>query len=72
VSKRYSKLPTEVLRDGSSLDIKIANFAAQYENYLNKKHSSAQGEAKTDLTQVQMQQMLNTVRAKHNAKKSNK
>ena len=44
----------------------------QYENYLNKKHSSAQGEARTDLTQEQMQQMLNTVRAKDNAKKSNK
>ena len=72
MAKRYGMLPTQVLRDGSSLDIKIANFAAQYENYLNKKHSGTQGEAKTDLTELQMQQMLNTVRAKDNAKKSNK
>lgn len=44
----------------------------QYENYLSNKHLGTQGEAKADLTEVQMQQMLNTVRAKDNAKKSNK
>ena len=43
----------------------------QYENYLSKKHLGTEGEAKTDLTEQQMQEMLNTVRAKDNAKKSN-
>ena len=43
----------------------------QYENYLSKKHSGTEGGTKTDLTELQMQQMLNTVRAKDNDKKSN-
>lgn len=44
----------------------------QYENYLSKKHSGPEGQAKPDLTQQQMQDMLNTVRANKDAKKSNK
>jgi hypothetical protein len=61
-------LPTEVLRDGSSVDVKIANFALQYENYLGKKESGTT----EDLTNEQMQEMLNTARAAKNDKEVNK
>jgi|TARA_B110000908_G_C10172120_1_gene411392 hypothetical protein len=61
-------LPTEVLRDGSSIDVKIANFALQYENYLGRKESGGTD----DLSQDQMQEMLNTARAHKNDKEVNK
>jgi|TARA_B110000977_G_scaffold24181_1_gene29397 hypothetical protein len=58
-------LPTEVLRDGSTIDVKIANFALQYENYLSNSHTGNSGD---NLTEDQMQEMLNTARAHKNDK----
>ena len=39
ISKRYGKLPSEVLRSGSSLDIFVAEIAVGYQNYQNRKQS---------------------------------
>lgn len=67
VAKRYGTLPSMVLKEGDSLDLKIANLAVQYENYLTKKASDkAQGKVGSDLTQEEMQGMLDRVKARTN------
>lgn len=68
VGKRYGKLPTEVLRNGSSLDIKIANFAMQYENYLSKSANNKE-EPGSELTEDDMSKMLELAKAAKNVKK---
>jgi hypothetical protein len=63
VAKRYGKLPSEVLESGSSIDIQIANLAVSYELWLNRKQRDrADGKVTNDLTQEEMQEMLNRVR----------
>jgi hypothetical protein len=69
VAKRYGTLPSTVLREGDSLDLKIANLAVQYENYL---HNKSQGSG-AELTQDDMQGMLDRVKQRaKDAKKTNK
>lgn len=67
VAQRYSLLPSQVLKSGSSLDIQIANLAVGYESYIHEKaKNSKDGTAKItpNLSQDQMQAMLNSVRKK--------
>lgn len=56
VAKRYGCLPTLVLKSGTSLDMQIANFAANYENYLTAKAQGKKPERK--LSQTKMLTML--------------
>ena len=65
VAKRYSKLPSEIIESGSSIDLQIANLGIAYENYLHKKHSDqANGKVTPDISQEEMQQMLDRVKKK--------
>jgi hypothetical protein len=65
VAKRYGKLPSEVIESGSSIDLQIANLAVHYENYLHKKHQDkADGKITPNLSQEEMQAMLDKVRSK--------
>jgi hypothetical protein len=68
VAKRYGTLPSTVLKEGDSLDLKVANLAVQYETYLSKK---AQGSG-AELTEHDMQGMLDRVKKRaEDAKKTN-
>jgi hypothetical protein len=65
VAKRYGCLPSQVLKSGDNIDIKIAALAIDYENYItNKEKDRADGKVTTDLSVEEMTQMLNTVRNK--------
>ena len=65
IAKRYSKLPSEVIESGSSIDLQIANLAIEYESYLTKKaQNSKDGGITSDLSQEEMQAMLDRVRKK--------
>lgn len=66
VAKRYGKLPSEVMKDGSSLDVQCMSLAVQYESYLNKRAQDQQeGKASTgDYTTEQLQGMISATRGK--------
>lgn len=66
VAKRYGCLPSQVLRSGDSIDIKIAAFAVAYENYLVKKEKNkAEGKVTPELSVDEMQAMIQRVRKKN-------
>lgn len=66
VSKRYGKLPSEVMKSGSSLDVQCASLAIQYEAYVNKKaQDKEEGKVGTgDYTTEQLQSMISATRGK--------
>jgi hypothetical protein len=67
VGKRYGKLPSEVMLEGSSLDIWIAELAVGYENYLNKKHAGNLGPTPApNLSQDEMRAMIERVKKNEN------
>lgn len=64
VAKRYGKLPSEVLAQGSSLDVQCGELAVAYENYLNEKHR-AEAEGKpppVKYNQQELQSMMDAVK----------
>jgi hypothetical protein len=66
VAKRYGCLPSQVLRSGDSIDIKIAAFAVAYENYLVKKEKNkADGKITPDLSVDEMKKMIDRVKNKN-------
>lgn len=64
VAKRYGKLPSQVLREGSSLDVECGELAVAFENYLNEKHrAEAEGKpAPVKYSQQDLQAMMDAVR----------
>jgi hypothetical protein len=68
VARRYSVMPSGVMKLGDSLDMRCANLGLAYEIYLNKK-----GKEGTKLDNVvdhgysteQLQQMVSNVKGKH-------
>jgi hypothetical protein len=74
VAKRYGKLPSEVLSQGSSLDVQCGELAVAFENYLNEKHR-AEAEGKpmpVKYKQEELQAMMDAVkRGRANANSAN-
>ncbi len=64
IGKRYSKLPSEVLKSGSSIDVQIANIGIRYEAYLTKKAQNNGEEPVPELTESQMLEMVERVKNK--------
>jgi hypothetical protein len=63
IAKRYSCLPSEVLRSGNSVDIECANLAIAYENYQRKQEENKdKGLISTDYSEDHLKSMLNSVR----------
>lgn len=59
-------MPSEVMKLGDSLDMKCANLALEYENYLNKKNDGKQAvNSNHGYTTEQLQTMVNNVRGKN-------
>ena len=62
MAERYGKLPTEVLRDASTVDLIVFDVALSYKNYQQRK---ANGQMPTDaFDQEQLQQAMDRVRNK--------
>jgi len=62
VSKRYGVLPSQLLREADTLDLEVANIAVAYEKYV---HENPGVKTNHGLTQQQLKQQLERVRAKN-------
>jgi hypothetical protein len=64
LSKRYGKLPSEIMRDATTFDLTVSQIAIDYENYLNEKEQRrSQGlPAAKKLTQEEMLDMIKKAR----------
>lgn len=60
---KYGMLPSELLRRGDTLDLKVFDTALKYENYVREKHETGK-EPAPKLTQAQMQEMVERVKGK--------
>lgn len=66
VAQRYGCLPSQVLKSGDSIDIKIAAFAVQHESYLAKKEKNkAEGKITPELSVDEMKAMIQRVRTRN-------
>jgi len=63
VAKRYGALPSQVLKLGNSIDVRCAILAMEFENYQYKKHSN-KGNSSHNFSTEQLQNMMQSVRAK--------
>lgn len=72
VSKRYGKLPSEVMRKGNTFDFYIADLAASYQSWYYEQSRKDSGGAPTapKLSQDEMQAMIDRVRGKKNDDKN--
>ena len=62
IAKRYGKLPSEVLREGNTIDITAGEIAVEYEGYWRSKNS---GEPqKQHHSQADLQAMVDRVKEK--------
>lgn len=63
MAKRYSKLPSEILRSGDTLDLKIALTAMEYETWRDRKINK--GHTPTHHSQEYLQERIDAVRAQN-------
>ena len=71
VAKRYGYLPSQVMKLGDSIDMRVANLSVAYEAYLNKKQEGGWKDSSDHgLSQEQLTEMLE--RAKDHGSKSNR
>jgi hypothetical protein len=59
LGERYGRLPSEILASGSTLDIAIMDAALSYHNY---QHQRSQGKYALDLTNDELQEIVNRSR----------
>ena len=66
VSKRYGKLPSEVMRKGNTFDFYIADLAASYQSWYHEQARKDSGGSPRapKLSQEEMQAMIDRVRGK--------
>lgn len=65
MAKRYSKLPTEILESGTTLDLKIAEIAVGYETYLSKNPQQARSATlNSNYSQEELKAMIDSVKEK--------
>jgi hypothetical protein len=62
ISKRYGKLPSEVLRSGSSLDIFVAEIAVGYQNYQQRKQKGQAPDIKNKYSEKELLDMIKRAR----------
>lgn len=62
VAKRYGVLPSQLMREGSTIDVAIANLGVEYESWIHKKHEK--GHTAAAPSQDQLKGMLDRVRNK--------
>jgi len=62
IAKRYGKLPSEVLKQGNTIDITASEIAVEYESYWKNKES---GKPTQQHSQADLQAMVNRVKEKN-------
>ncbi len=67
-AKRYGVLPSQLLREGDTLDLECANVAVAYETYCRDNPEQAKVN-KHGLTQDQMRSQLESVREENRRRK---
>lgn len=69
IAKRYGKLPSEVLKSGTTLDMRVADIAVGYERFVTE--ATQNGEKLTNHSTDELQAMVDRVKArKDGVKKS--
>jgi hypothetical protein len=63
MAKRYSKLPSEILGSGDTLDLRIAMTAMEYETWRERK--TQKGHTPTHHSQEYLQERIDAVRAQN-------
>lgn len=63
MAQRYSKLPSEILESGDTLDLRIALTAMEYETWRDRKINK--GHTPTHHSQEYLQQRIDAVRAQN-------
>lgn len=71
LAKRYGKLPSEIMSQGTTFDLYVSDVAVKYQNWLYEKeknpHSAAQAKDH-GLSKEQMKAMIERTRSKHGSK----
>jgi hypothetical protein len=65
VARRYNVLPSQLLREGDSIDILLADLGSRYETYMHKKADAKQkgiAPPAPELNESQMTAMLDAVK----------
>jgi len=68
VAKRYGKLPSEVMREGTTFDLYVSDLAVKYQNWLHEKHSGKKNtltpqQDNHGLSQEQLRSMMTRARS---------
>lgn len=66
VAKRYGKLPSEVMKSGSNLDLYVAELSVGYQNYQTQKANGEQP-MNHSLSTEELQERLARHKAQQNA-----
>lgn len=69
MASKYGKLPSELLRDANTVDVKVFDTAVKYENYLREKQSTGREPAPRYSTD-QLQAMMNSVKGMNSENKT--
>lgn len=69
VAKRYGMLPSQVMKLGDSVDVRVATLGVGYEAHQRDK--SNRPVDNKGYTTEQLQQMMTTVRSAHNVRENN-
>jgi hypothetical protein len=64
MAQRYSKLPSEVLRNATTVDFKIMDIADSYTRYLREKQENGDKPPAPKFTDQQLEDMLTKARSK--------
>jgi len=73
LAKRYGKLPSEVMSQGTTFDLYVSDTAVKYQNWLYEKeqgnNTNTMRQSKDHgLSQQQMKAMIERTRSKHGSK----
>jgi len=64
MARRYSKLPSEILREADSFDVMVMDVAHTYESWLQAKQDKTGKSVEQFMDQRQMQEHFNKVTGK--------
>lgn len=62
MAERYGKLPTEILKDASTVDLIVFDVAVSYRNYQHKKQQNGGKAPVQDYSQEELQAAMERVK----------
>jgi hypothetical protein len=64
LARRYSKLPSEILESGTTMDLEIAEVAVGYEQYVSKQQKSGTPVINHNYSQDELKAMVDSVKGR--------